>query len=136
MPGEADDADFSASWLKDKLHPITGEPLRIQRLELPPGSMAIVLHHSPHAVEPRPPGSGTRHCTLFSFRAPDPGGQLPVTTNADLQPWELERDAAMGNIFGIPPGQSGANCSPRPALFLSFPDGKKDDYPRHARGQS
>ena len=63
-----------------------------------------MLHHSPHAVEPRPAGSGTRHCTLFSYRAPDPGGELPVTTNADLQPWELERDAALGKIHGIPAG--------------------------------
>ena len=60
--------------------------------------MVVVLHHSPHAVEPRPVGSGTRHCTLFSYRAPDPGGCLPVTTNADLQPWELERDAALGKL--------------------------------------
>ena len=51
VPGELDDADFSGSWLKDKLHPITGEPLKIQRLELPPGSMVVVLHHSPHVSE-------------------------------------------------------------------------------------
>ena len=132
--------------LKGKLHPITGQPLKIERLELPPGrsshsafssccavdgrtgyqrrllghlktlvwmkmlvciatgSMVVVLHHSPHAVEPRPPGTGTRHCTLFSYRAPDPGGRLPVTTNADLQPWELERDAALGKVPGVPAG--------------------------------
>ena len=66
--------------------------------------MVVVLHHSPHAVEPRPVGSGTRHCTLFSYRAPDPGGRLPVTTNADLQPWELERDAALGKLAGVPSG--------------------------------
>jgi hypothetical protein len=27
-----------------------------------------------------------------------------VTTNADLQPWELERDAALGRIEGVPAG--------------------------------
>ena len=27
-----------------------------------------------------------------------------MTTNADLQPWELERDAALGKIHGIPAG--------------------------------
>jgi hypothetical protein len=103
-PGAADDANFSETWLKGKLHPITGEPLKIERLELPRGSMVIVLHHSPHAVEPRPTGTGTRHCTLFSYRVPDPAGLKPVSSNAALQPWELERDAALGKIKGIPPG--------------------------------
>ena len=78
LPGAADDADFEQTWLKGKRHPITGEPLAIERLALPAGSMAVVLHHSPHAVEPRPEGTGTRHCTLFSYRAPDPDGKLPV----------------------------------------------------------
>ena len=27
-----------------------------------------------------------------------------VTTNADLQPWELERDACLGKVAGVPPG--------------------------------
>ena len=53
VPGEPDDADFSGSWLKDKLHPITGEPLKIQKLELPPGSMVSNLALSspyPHLI--------------------------------------------------------------------------------------
>ena len=79
LPGAADDADFEQTWLKDKRHPLTGKKLTIQRLALPPGSMVVVLHHSPHAVEPRPEGTGTRHCTLFSYRAPDPHGKLPVS---------------------------------------------------------
>ena len=34
-------------------------------------------------------------------RAP---GERPVRTNADLQPWELERDAALERIKGVPAG--------------------------------
>jgi hypothetical protein len=91
-PGEEDDKLFEQTWLAGKKHPITGEPLKIVHLELPPGSMAVCLAHMPHGVSPRPEGSGTRHCTLFSYREPDPEQKAPVTTNANLQPWELERD--------------------------------------------
>ena len=104
-PGADDDAWFEASWLKGKTHPITGEPLHIVRLELPPGSMAVCLCHMPHAVEPRPAGSGTRYCTLFSYREPDPDARVPVTTNAGLQPWELEHDAMLGLLPGVRAGR-------------------------------
>ena len=100
-PGADDDALFEQTWLAGKLHPITGEPLRIVHLELPPGSMAVCLAHTPHGVSPRPEGSGTRHCTLFSYRQPDPECAAPVTTNANLQPWELERDCALGKLPGL-----------------------------------
>ena len=76
----------------------------IEHLELPPGSMAVCLCHCPHGVSPRPAGSGTRHCTLFSYREPDPVGMLPVSTNEGLQPWELERDCALGKMDGVAGG--------------------------------
>jgi hypothetical protein len=70
-PGDEDDAEFERTWLAGKLHPITREPLRILRPELPPGSMVAALTHIPHGVSPRPAGSGTRHCALFSYREPE-----------------------------------------------------------------
>ena len=103
-PGHEDDRHFEKTWLRNKLHPLTGEPLRILKPALPPGSMCVCLCHMPHGVEPRPEGTGTRHCTLFSYREPDPEGLLPVSTNAGLQPWELERDAAAGKIAGVAGG--------------------------------
>ena len=103
-PGEADDAYFEETWLKGKTHPITGQPLEIMHLDLPPGSMAVCLCHTPHGVCPRPKGTGTRHCTLFSYREPDPQGKAEVSTNMGLQPWELERDAALGKYRHVAPG--------------------------------
>ena len=102
-PGDEDDAELERTWLAGKRHPITGDPLRIEHLELPPGSMVTALTHIPHAVSPRPPGSGTRHCALFSYREPDPDGRVPITTAAS-QPWELERDCALGEIPGLKGG--------------------------------
>lgn len=110
-PGAEDDRRFEATWLAGKNHPITGEPLKIVHLELPPGSMAgkschsssrsidflalpesivlissrsfcgltVCLAHMPHGVSPRPEGSGTRHCTLFSYREPDPDQKVSET---------------------------------------------------------
>ena len=34
---------FAAEWLAGKTHPITGEPLEIVELELPPGSIVSCL---------------------------------------------------------------------------------------------
>jgi len=81
-----------------------GEQLEILHLDLPPGSMAVCLCHTPHGVCPRPKGTGTRHCTLFSYREPDPEGTAEVSTNLGLQPWELERDAALGKYPTVAPG--------------------------------
>ena len=38
-----DDEVFAAEWLAGKTHPITGEPLEIVELELPPGSIVSCL---------------------------------------------------------------------------------------------
>ena len=104
-PGQDDDKYFESTWLAGKTHPITGEQLRIVRLSLPPGSIVACLGHMPHAVDPRPASSGTRHCVLFSYREPDPEGRLPVSsTNACLQPWELEADATAGKMPGVAAG--------------------------------
>ena len=66
------DEDLEAGWLKGKKHPVTGEPLRIFRPALPPGSMASILTYSPHGVAPRAEGSGTRWASLFAYASPDP----------------------------------------------------------------
>ena len=60
------DEAFIDGWLKGKKHRITGEPLEILYVDLPPGSMVSAAAHMPHGVEPREEGRGTRLCTLFA----------------------------------------------------------------------
>ena len=55
---------------------MTGEPLEILHVALPPGSMVSAAAHMPHGVEPRKVGRGTRLCTLFAYAKPDPLMQL------------------------------------------------------------
>ena len=61
-------------WLQGKTHPRhPGTPLRIKRLNVPPGSFVSFCHHMPHWVGARAPGAPTRWAALFAYRTPDPG---------------------------------------------------------------
>jgi hypothetical protein len=66
----------------------------------------------PHAVSPRYVGRGTRWCTLFSYRAPDPEKKIYSPTFTGMVPWELDEDAFAGRIPGVKPE--------RPNLFSNF----------------
>ena len=50
----------------------TGEPLRITRTALPPGSIASILTYAPHGVDRKRAGSETRWATLFAYATVDP----------------------------------------------------------------
>lgn len=102
-PGDADDAEFAATWLAGKRHPITGRPLTIEKLALRRGSIVCVLGHVPHAVSPRPAGRGTRLCTLLAYRQPGKVGSALADGTLNT-PWEVERDADAGKIPGVPVG--------------------------------
>ena len=39
-----------SAWFRAQRHPLTGEPLRVERLALPPGSLVSFIHHMPHDV--------------------------------------------------------------------------------------
>ena len=97
------DEVFEQEWLRDKVHPVTGAPLEITELELPPGSMVSCLAHAPHAVSPKDVGRDTRYCTLFCFAAPDPEGVLPPSDARETWslPIEFERMAVAGEIEGV-----------------------------------
>ena len=41
-----------SAWFRAQRHPLTGEPLRVERLALPPGSLVSFIHHMPHDVRP------------------------------------------------------------------------------------
>eukprot|EP01052_Picozoa_sp_SAG31_P049028 SAG31_NODE_10546_length_1126_cov_1.320351_2_plen_87_part_01 len=43
----ANDKDFENLWLAEKCHPLTGAPLEVVELSLPPGSMVSCLSHCP-----------------------------------------------------------------------------------------
>ena len=47
------DEEMEQQWLANRTHPVTGDPLRIERLSLPPGSIVCCLTHAAHAVEPK-----------------------------------------------------------------------------------
>lgn len=63
------DAELAA-WLEDKRHPATGEPLRIERLSAPPGSVVLMWTHALHGVTPRKPSSPTRWTVVYAYRNP------------------------------------------------------------------
>jgi hypothetical protein len=113
-PRTLTDAQFTRAWLSGRTHTgVPGEPpLTIYRPAVPPGSMVSICHHMPHAVSPRWEGRGTRICTLFSYRAPDPQCKIFSPTFTGMVPWELEEEATAGLIPGIP--------AERPNLFSCF----------------
>ena len=66
---ETDEA-LKASWMVGKKRPSTGEPLEIQDLSAPPGTVALMWTHAAHAVSPRRPESGTRWTVVYAYRNP------------------------------------------------------------------
>ncbi|HCQ04080.1 MAG TPA: hypothetical protein DIT99_26820 [Candidatus Latescibacteria bacterium] len=91
------DDDMKAGWLKRKTHPITGRPLEILRLSLPPGSMISFVHHMPHHVTPCLPDALTRWGLLMAYRTPDPKAN-PARWNKGVAAHWVERTEAAGKI--------------------------------------
>ena len=53
-----------------KKHPLTGEPLEIEDLSVPDGTVALMWTHAAHAVSPRQPNSNTRWTVVYAYRNP------------------------------------------------------------------
>jgi len=66
----ASDDELERIWIDGKRHPATGEPLRIERLSAPPGSVVLMWTHSLHGVTPRKPTSPTRWAVVYAYRNP------------------------------------------------------------------
>ena len=96
-PRTAYDPEIKAGWLRGKTHPVTGEPLLIERLSLPAGSMVSFVHHMPHQVGRRHPGAETRWTLLMAYRTPDPQATPARWTNAVPQHW-VERQNEAGKL--------------------------------------
>ena len=72
---EATDEAMRNGWLAGKTHPNTGDPLKIETLSVPPGTVVLMWTHAAHAVTPRKQDSDTRWTVVYGYYKPgkDPG---------------------------------------------------------------
>ena len=66
----ATDEEMEQGWLAGRVHPITSEPLQIEYLSIPPGTVVCCLSHAAHAVSPKAVDRTTRWCSLFCYKKP------------------------------------------------------------------
>jgi hypothetical protein len=64
------DGELRDGWMAGKRHPMTGEPLEIEYLSAPAGTVILMWTHAAHAVRPRKPGSATRWTVVYAYRNP------------------------------------------------------------------
>ncbi len=71
----ATDEALQDGWLAGKTHLETGEPLEIEALSVPPGTVILMWTHAAHAVTPRKQQSDTRWTVVYGYYKPgkDPG---------------------------------------------------------------
>ena len=81
------DEDLRKGWLAGKTHPETGEPLEIQALSVPPGTVVLMWTHAAHAVTPRKQDSDTRWTVVYAYRNPGrPSGARWITPEFERKP--------------------------------------------------
>ena len=66
----ATDNVLREGWLVGKTHPETGNPLEIEELSVPTGTVVLMWTHAAHAVNPRKPDSDTRWTVVYAYRNP------------------------------------------------------------------
>ena len=64
------DEAIQQEWLAGRVHPVTSEPLQIEHLSIPPGTVVCCLSHAAHAVSPKALDRDTRWCSLFCYKKP------------------------------------------------------------------
>ena len=89
---------MQAGWLKGKVHPVTGEPLRIKNLALPKGSLVCFPHHMPHSVTPI--NRGTRWGQLLTYRTIDETRAVRSSDRSAFDDWVAHARAA-GEISAV-----------------------------------
>jgi len=83
----ATDEELWAGPVQDQRHPLTGEPLAIQDLQAPPGSVILLWTHALHAVSPRRPESETRWAVVYGYRNPgQPSGARWISESFEQHP--------------------------------------------------
>ncbi|MCZ6632751.1 MAG: phytanoyl-CoA dioxygenase family protein [bacterium] len=64
------DEELKSGWMAGKTHPVTGEPLKIEGLSVPPGTVILMWTHAAHGVNPRQDDSETRWTVVYAYRNP------------------------------------------------------------------
>ena len=64
------DEALREGWLAGKTHLQTGEPLQIQKLTVPNGTVILMWTHAAHAVSARKQDSDTRWTVVYGYRNP------------------------------------------------------------------
>ena len=95
----ATDKDMTDGWLKGKANPVTSEPLQIEYLSLPPGSIVCCLSHVAHAVAPKASHRKTRWCSLYCYKKPDDRSGHVQPPTAIPPVWAMK--AQRGELPGI-----------------------------------
>lgn len=84
--GGTDEA-LREGWLVGKIHPETGEPLEIQALSVPSGTVILMWTHAAHAVTPRKQESDTRWTVVYAYRNPGkPSGARWISPDFERKP--------------------------------------------------
>jgi hypothetical protein len=66
----ASDEELLNGWMAGKKHQVTGEPLAIEALTLPEGTVVLMWTHAAHGVNPRQEHSDTRWTVVYAYRNP------------------------------------------------------------------
>ena len=64
------DEELRRGWMGGKTHPVTKEPLEIQKLSVPVGTVVVMWTHAAHGVSARRPTSDTRWTVVYAYRNP------------------------------------------------------------------
>ncbi|MEO8182475.1 MAG: phytanoyl-CoA dioxygenase family protein [Deltaproteobacteria bacterium] len=75
------DEELERLWIEGKRHPLTGEPLRIERLSAPPATVILMWTHALHGVTARRSSSATRWTVVYAYR--NPGQPSPARWISD-----------------------------------------------------
>lgn len=66
----ATDGELRKDWMAGKTHPVTNEPLEIQKLSVPVGTVVVMWTHAAHGVSARRQTSDTRWTLVYAYRNP------------------------------------------------------------------
>ena len=64
------DAELARGWMAEKVHAVSGQPLTIEELAVPQGTVVLMWTHAAHGVNPRKEKSDTRWCVVYAYRNP------------------------------------------------------------------
>ena len=84
------DNEMEVEWVASRSHPVTGDPLKIERLSLPPGSVVCCLSHAAHAVAPKAATRRTRWCSLYCYKKGDDRTGLVLPPGAIPPVWAMK----------------------------------------------